>query len=354
MVETQIKPEIAFDKPTCANFRNLISQLKHPIIIGIAGDSGSGKTTYSSGIEKLIGKDLVSTIAMDGYHKEDRDERRITGRLPLNPDANHLDLLAHHLNQLKGGKIAHIPIYNHDTGQFDAPKPLEPTPIIIIEGLHALYPEFLSYLDFSIYVDPEYQLKWNWKYERDVNQRGHSPEALQAEMLKRAAAYKRWLEFQETNANMVIKLYESQIENLARPQYTGTLPTGCLKVELIIEPSDAPLPSLPLPFNLGAMLSNNHRSFMLSAVPSIFWGRKVMRIQLDGIFRQETIANIEEQIVNFTGISLDEGISRVGEKCVCATDLSQLLVIWRFLEQVNHKIQVENDHLQHELGCVQI
>ena len=100
---------------------------------------------------ELIGSDLVKTIAMDGYHKEDRDERSISGILPLDPNANHLDLLAHHLNQLKEGKVAYIPIYNHNTGQFDAPVALEPTPIVIIEGLHALYPELLSFLDFRIY-----------------------------------------------------------------------------------------------------------------------------------------------------------------------------------------------------------
>jgi phosphoribulokinase len=341
MIETlNTEKEInLFDKPTCANFRNLLKELKQPIIIGVAGDSGSGKTTYTSGIEKLIGKDLVSTIAMDGYHKEDRDERSLSGILPLDPNANHLDLLAHHLNQLKEGKTAYIPIYNHDTGKFNAPIALKPTPIIIIEGLHALYPEFLPYLDFSIYVDPEDSLKWEWKYERDVNQRGHSPEALEQEMLKRAAAYKRWLEFQETNANVVIKLYHSQLLNLTHPQYTGTLPIGCLKVELIIEPSASPLPSLPLPFNLGAILTNNHRPFLLSVVPGIFWGRKVMRIQIEGVFSEETTANLEEQIINFTGISLDEAISRLEQTYVCSNELSQLLVIWRFLEQVNFKIQ---------------
>lgn len=333
------KEKTNFTKPTCASFRNLLKELKQPVIIGIAGDSGSGKTTYTNRIEKLIGSDLVKTIAMDGYHKEDRDERSISGILPLDPNANHLDLLAHHLNQLKEGKVAYIPIYNHNTGQFDAPVALEPTPIVIIEGLHALYPELLSFLDFRIYVDPEYAIKWDWKYERDVNQRGHSSEALEKEMLKRAAAYKHWLEFQEINADIVIKLYYSQIADLAHPQYTRKSPAGCLKVELIVEPSESPLPSLPLPFNLGAILSNNHCPFLLCAVPSIFWGRKVMCIQMDGMFPQETIANLEEQIINFTGIALDEGISRVEQKCIGSSELSQLLVIWRFLEQVNYKNQ---------------
>ncbi len=326
-------------QPTCATLRSLLQRLQIPIIIGVAGDSGSGKTTYSDGIRKLVGSDLVRTIAMDGYHKENREQRRCSGRLPLDPDANHINLLAQHLRELKQGKTVDIPIYNHSTGQFDPPEPLSPSPILIVEGLHALYPELLPHLDFSIYIDPEYALKWSWKYERDVNQRGHSPAALEAEMLKREAAYKRWIDFQKTNATVVVKLYESSLEEFAQPRFIGKLPTGCCKVELIIEPAPTPLPSLSLPFNVGAMLEMNQHSFMLVAVPGTYWGRKVMHLHLDGVFCQQTIAKLEQQIVDFTGIPLEAAMSKLEGKQVCAAQLAQLLVTWRFLEQVNHQIQ---------------
>ncbi len=70
-------------QPTCATLRYLLQQQRIPMLIGVAGDSGGGKTTYTDGIRKLLGPDLVSTIAMDGYHKEDREQRRRSGRLPL-------------------------------------------------------------------------------------------------------------------------------------------------------------------------------------------------------------------------------------------------------------------------------
>ena len=69
-------------RPTCFTMRYRLQQRRSPIIIGISGDSGSGKTTYCNGIRRLLGLDLVSTICTDGYHKEDREQRKKSGRLP--------------------------------------------------------------------------------------------------------------------------------------------------------------------------------------------------------------------------------------------------------------------------------
>lgn len=80
-------------KPASYVLRDRLNQLQAPIIVGVSGDSGSGKTTFSNEISRLLGSDIVSTICMDGYHKEDREQRQKSGRLPLDPDANHLDLL---------------------------------------------------------------------------------------------------------------------------------------------------------------------------------------------------------------------------------------------------------------------
>src|SRR3990170_6115572 len=115
------------------NFRDRLSKLQKPLIIGIAGDSGSGKTTYSNGIRRLIGIDLVQTITMDGYHKENRSQRKVSHKLPLDPSANKLDLLLQHLKLIKEGKSVDIPIYNHQTGDFEAPLKFSPSPIVIIE-----------------------------------------------------------------------------------------------------------------------------------------------------------------------------------------------------------------------------
>lgn len=324
---------------TCYTLRSQLQALRQPIIIGVSGDSGSGKTTYSNGIRRLIGVDLVSTIELDGYHKEDREQRQISGRFPLDPDANRLDLLQQHLAELKQGKTVDIPIYNHNTGKFDPPRPLAPTPIIIVEGLHALYPEILPLLDFSIYVDPDHDVKWQWKFERDVQKRGHKSEALVAEMLKREAAYKRWIDFQKTGATVVIKISQSRLKEFSRHQFTADLPVSCYKVELIVEPATMPLPTLPLPFDLAMMLGASQPPFMLAAVPCTYWGRDVMIIHIDGILSQEAIAELQNHIVAFTGIPIEEALPQQEHERVSATRFAQLLVTWRFLEQVNDQLQ---------------
>lgn len=341
----QAQQQDTTDLIQCATLRSQLQNWHSPIVIGVAGDSGSGKTTYSNGIRRLIGTDLVSTIAMDGYHKEDRQQRRLSGRLPLDPDANHLDLLHQHLQALKRGESVDVPIYNHATGKFDPPVPLYPSPIIIVEGLHALYPELLDQLDFKIYVDPDHEVKWEWKFERDVKKRGHRAETLTEEMLQREAAYKRWLDFQKTNATIVIKIAKSRLQDFARHQFTGNLPLNCYKVELIVEPAQAPLPSVPLPFDLASMLGANQLPFLVAAVPCIYWGRASTIVHIDGVLPQAAIVKLKNQIVDYTGIPLKEALEGdpygiQEHEAVSATQFTQLLVTWRFLELVNARMTV--------------
>jgi len=84
----------------------------------------------------------------------------------------------------------------------------------LVEGLHVLYPQFLSYLDFTLYVTPERTVKWAWKWERDVKKRGHKAEALEQEMLQREAAFVRWIDAQKIDANVVIQVGHSQLDQL--------------------------------------------------------------------------------------------------------------------------------------------
>lgn len=316
--------------------REQLQQLRSPIIIGVAGDSGSGKTTYSNGIRMLLGQDLVKTICLDGYHKEDREARKKSGRLPLDPDANNLDLLQAHLRDLKQGQSIHVPIYNHGTGKFDPPELFEPSPIIIVEGLHSLYPELLPWLDFTIFVDPDHAVKWEWKWERDIKRRGHKAEALEQEMVAREAAYKRWLDFQKINATIVIKIAHSQLHRFAHHQFTGILPAQCYQVELIWQPASNPLGKLILPFNLATMMETDQPPFLLSAIPYRYWGKNSVGIRLDGVLAPETVEALESYIVNLTGIPIDVAIPKEEYEQISATRFTQLLVAWRFLEQVQN------------------
>jgi phosphoribulokinase len=314
--------------------RDSLKNLKTPIIVGVAGDSGSGKTTFSNGIRRLIGEDLVSTICTDGYHKENREQRKKSGRLPLDPEANYLDLLAQHLADLKQGKPIEVPIYNHGIGEFDPPEFFSPTPIIVVEGLHVLYPQFLPFIDFSLYVDPDREVKWAWKWERDVKKRGHKAEALEQEMLQREAAFLRWIDAQKIDANVVIQVGQSQLDNLLPSRFADTQNTKGYRVNLILEPTQTPLPSLSIPLDLASMLELDKPAFLLAAVPFRYWGRTAIAVHIDGNLAPQTIRDLEQYIVGRTGIPLPEAVPQESYEKVSATYFSQLLIAWRFLSQV--------------------
>ena len=79
------------------------------------------------------------------------------------------------------GKTISKPIYNHVNGTLDTPETIEPTPIVIVEGLHPMYDSRVrDLLDFSLYLDISDEVKFAWKIQRDMEERGHSLESIQA------------------------------------------------------------------------------------------------------------------------------------------------------------------------------
>ena len=325
---------------SCSLLHSKLTKLQTPFVIGITGDSGSGKTVFSDGIRRILGSDIIHTITMDGYHKENREQRASSGRLPLDPEANKLKLLLKHLRLLKNNKSAEIPQYNHITGNFDSPKKVDPTPIIIVEGLHALYPEFLELLDLKIFVDPCREIKWKWKFARDMAKRGHRAEKLEKEMLAREAAYKRWIDFQKINSDIVIKIFNSRMQQFARYDFTNPLTQEFYKVELIMKPSLAKLPSLKFPLDLSDVMSVENPPFLFAATSCRYWGQSVVDIHIDGAFSKDSISELETRITDCTAIKINcQTIPKKKENgIVSSTELAQLLVAWRFLEAVNYQL----------------
>jgi phosphoribulokinase len=119
-------------------------------MLGIAGDSGAGKTTLSSGIARLLGVERTTNICVDDYHKYDRKQRKELGITPLNPECNYMDIMEQHVRLLSEGEPILKPVYNHTTGTFDPPVYV-PAPraveeggrliprVVILEGLLTLY-----------------------------------------------------------------------------------------------------------------------------------------------------------------------------------------------------------------------
>lgn len=93
-----------------------------PIILGIVGDSAAGKTTLTKGIAQVLGKEDVTVICTDDYHRYDRKQRAEKKITALHPDCNYLDIMQQHLSLLRTGQPILKPIYNHNSGTFDPPR----------------------------------------------------------------------------------------------------------------------------------------------------------------------------------------------------------------------------------------
>ena len=182
------------------------------VLIGVAGDSGCGKSTFLRRITDLFGKEFVTVICLDDYHCLDRKQRKETGITALDPRANNFDLMYEQIKALKEGQAINKPIYNHETGMIDPPELVEPNHVVVIEGLHPLYDERVrSLIDFSVYLDISEEVKIAWKIQRDMAERGHTYEDVLAAINSRRPDFSAYIEPQREFADIVIQVLPTQL-----------------------------------------------------------------------------------------------------------------------------------------------
>ena len=148
------------------------------IIIGIAGGTGSGKTTLTERLRDHFGANEVSVINHDSYYKR-HDELPYEKRCLLNydhPDAFDNDLLVHHLKELKAGRAIDCPVYDYSIhNRSDEVRHIEPAPVLIVEGiLPFTEPALLELFDYKIFVDTDADERILRRILRDVKERGRS------------------------------------------------------------------------------------------------------------------------------------------------------------------------------------
>lgn len=152
------------------------------LIIGIAGGTGSGKTTVVDKIRESLPEGAVAVVPLDSYYNDQSDmpleERKKTNF--DHPDAFDWQLLAHQLSQLRAGHAVDQPTYSYLTcTRLEETVRVEPREVIIVEGIMTLYDKALrEQCDLKIFVDELPDERLLRVIERDIAERGHPLEML--------------------------------------------------------------------------------------------------------------------------------------------------------------------------------
>ncbi|WP_338430597.1 phosphoribulokinase [Synechococcus elongatus] len=263
------------------------------VLIGVAGDSGCGKSTFLNRLADLFGTELMTVICLDDYHSLDRKGRKEAGVTALDPRANNFDLMYEQVKALKNGETIMKPIYNHETGLIDPPEKIEPNRIIVIEGLHPLYDERVrELLDFSVYLDIDDEVKIAWKIQRDMAERGHSYEDVLASIEARRPDFKAYIEPQRGHADIVIRVMPTQL-------IPNDTERKVLRVQLIqregrdgFEPAYLFDEGSTIQWTpCGRKLTCSYPGIRLAYGPDTYYGHEVSILEVDGQFE-----NLEEMI----------------------------------------------------------
>ena len=190
---------------------------RRPLGIGIGGDSGSGKSTLSLALAGIFGEPSVVHLSGDDYHLWERHAPMWKALTHLNPRANDLMRFTNDvLGMLEGGSVVGRR-YDHASGRFSLPEQLSANDVVIVAGLHALYPpELVERLDVRIFVDADEGLRRHWKLSRDTERRQQDAAAVIEAMETRRPDSERYIQPQARNADIVFALSPSNPELLDR------------------------------------------------------------------------------------------------------------------------------------------
>lgn len=289
----------------------MTADLDRVVVIGVAGDSGCGKSTFLRRLTDLFGDEFMTVICLDDYHSLDRQGRKKAKVTALNPKANNFDLMYEQVKALKEGKAIDKPIYNHETGELDPPERIEPNKVVVIEGLHPLFDERVrSLVDFGVYLDISDEVKVQWKVQRDMSERGHTYEDVMASIKAREPDFKAYIEPQREYADVVIQVWPTELLDSESAKESDLI-----KVRLIQKEGVENFDTVYL-FDEGSTIDWRPCGRKLTCAypgikmyygPDSFYGNEVSILEVDGQFD-----NLEEMIYIESHLS-NTGTDHYGE-----------------------------------------
>jgi uridine kinase len=154
----------------------------NPLVIAIAGGSGSGKTTVASEILKRVGGDRIAYLPHDAYYRDLKDLPP-NQRASINfdhPNSLETSLLSEHIKQLKNGEPVDLPLYDFTTHtRTKQTIRIEPQKVVIVEGILIFAEQSLRELfDIKIFVDTDPDLRFIRRLHRDITERGRTTESV--------------------------------------------------------------------------------------------------------------------------------------------------------------------------------
>ncbi len=239
--------------------------MARPIVLGVVGDSGAGKTTLTRGLIRVMGDEHVARINADDYHRYERLERRQLGITPLHPEANHLDILTQHLLHLRRGEPVLKPVYDHRSGTLGRPVHLNGARFLVVEGLLNFHSETLRTAhDVRVFLSPPEDLRRAWKLKRDCTRRGYTTDEVLSELDRRERDAARFIRPQRAFADIVVTFFPSRTSDPAH------LDAEVMLCDTLPHPDLTPLLGEP---GEGPSLSHRERDLLLRIPGDISPGR---------------------------------------------------------------------------------
>ncbi len=181
------------------------------MIIGIAGGSGSGKTTFAKKVLALADSEHIGILAMDSYYKPIQPKQHYTESGKPNfdhPEAFDWDLLIDHLAQLKMGNRIDAPIYNFTENKRESGQttPVGPCRILVLEGIFSLFHQDIrSLLDIKCFLQVDADIRFTRRLHRDIKSRGRSVQSVIDQYYETVRPmYQKFLDPQRQYADFIV------------------------------------------------------------------------------------------------------------------------------------------------------